>query len=115
MFYDNFCSICKEKGFKPTKVVQELGLSSGNMTNWKNGRVPKTEVALKIANYLGVSVDYLMDKESNSNASQISVTDDDIKFALFGGATEVTDEMYEDVKRFAKFLIEKEKKENGET
>jgi hypothetical protein len=32
------------------------------------------------------------------------VTDEDIKFALFGGDGEITDEMYEEVKRFAAFI-----------
>lgn len=32
------------------------------------------------------------------------VTEDDIKFALFGGAGEITDEMFEEVKKFAKFV-----------
>lgn len=111
MFYERFCLACKEEGLKPTKVVQELGLSSGNMTNWKNGRVPKTEVALKIASYLGVSVDYLMCKTDTKNPVKPTVTDDDIKFALFGGDVEVTDAMYEEVKNFAKFV--KERKLNG--
>lgn len=60
MFYDNFKKICSEKGIRPTKVISDLGLSSSNMTNWKNGRTPKTEVAQKIADYLGVSLDYLL-------------------------------------------------------
>ena len=32
------------------------------------------------------------------------VTEDDIKFALFGGAGEITDEMYDEVKEFVKFV-----------
>lgn len=37
-----------------------------------------------------------------------SVTDDDIKFALFGGRGDITDAMYEEVKRFAAFVAERE-------
>lgn len=103
MFYDNFCAICKEKGLKPTNVVNELGLSSGNMTNWKNGRTPKTEVINKIANFLNVSIDELL---GNAEKKAV-VNDEDIKFALFGGDGEITDEMYNDVKKFAQFIKEK--------
>ena len=46
-------------------MVKDLGLSSGNLTNWKNGRLPKTEIALKIANYLNVTVHYLMGEENS--------------------------------------------------
>ncbi len=65
MFYENFKNLCKSKNLKPTNVVKELGLSSANMSNWKNGRKPKTDIALKIANYLNVSVEYLMGEPSN--------------------------------------------------
>lgn len=60
MFYQRLHEICKEKGTSVTKMTKELGLSSGNLTNWKNGRLPKTEIAMKIADYLGVSLHYLM-------------------------------------------------------
>ena len=35
------------------------------------------------------------------------VDDEDIKFALFGGEGEITDEMYEEVRQFARFLRSK--------
>ena len=38
-------------------------------------------------------------------------TDDDIKFALFGGEKGISDEAYEDVKRFAAFIKDKYKKD----
>ena len=92
-------------------MVKELGLSSGNMTNWKNGRKPKTDIALKIANYLDVSVEYLMGESTYSDKP--SITDEDIKFALFkGDVDEITDEMYEEVKAFAEFVRNKYKKKD---
>lgn len=77
MFYKKFCAICKEKGLKVTNVVTELGLSSGNMTNWKNGRIPKTSVLQKIANYLNCSVDYLL----NDDEMQFGIFDSKLKKA----------------------------------
>lgn len=64
MFYQRLHKICKENGTTVTRMVKDLGLSSGNLTNWKNGRLPKTEIALKIANYLNVTVHYLMGEEN---------------------------------------------------
>lgn len=47
-----------------------------------------------------------------SEAKQ-EITDNDIKFALFGeGSEDITDEMYEDVKRYAQFIKERNKR-NG--
>ena len=40
----------------------------------------------------------------------LSVTEDDIKVALFGGSGEVTDEMWQEVKNFAEFVKNKNKK-----
>lgn len=74
MFYDNFCAICKEKGLKVTNVVTELGLSSGNMTNWKKGRTPKTDVLQKIANYFDVSIDELL-----GNQKSLADEDEELK------------------------------------
>ena len=107
MFYERFCRICTEKGVKPTRVVTDLKLSSGNMTNWKRGRKPKTDIAMKIADYLGVSVDYLLGNDSKDNSSELS--DDDIKYALWGDIDNVTDEMFAEVKKFAEYLMQREK------
>lgn len=40
------------------------------------------------------------------------VTDEDIKFALFGGAGEITDEMYEEVRQFAAYVKARRKGES---
>ena len=65
----------------------------------------------KIADYFNVSVDYLIGKSNqkeNAPATSRSVSDDDIMFALFNGSDGITDEMYEEVKRFAQFIKERE-------
>ena len=36
-----------------------------------------------------------------------SISDEDIKFALFGGEGEITDEMWEAVREYAQFVKEK--------
>ena len=63
MFYDKLESLCKEKNTTITAVVVALGLSKGNIRNWKNGSVPKYDTRLKIANYLEVSIDELLTPE----------------------------------------------------
>lgn len=64
MFYQRLHKICKEKGTSVTKMVKELGLSSANLSNWKNGRLPKTEIAFRIAEYLKVSIYDLMGEQA---------------------------------------------------
>ena len=103
-----------QKGISGAKMSADLGMSRSFMTELRKGRAKsvKLETAQKIADYLGVSVSTLLGEEENnapSADSRRSVTDEDIKFALFGGDGEITDEMYEEVKRFAAYLKEKRK------
>jgi transcriptional regulator with XRE-family HTH domain len=101
-----------EKGISGVKMSTDLGMSRSFMTELRKGRAKsiKLETAQKIADYLGVSVSALLgEEEKNAPSARGSVTDEDIKFALFGGDGEITDEMYEEVKRFAAYLKEKNK------
>jgi transcriptional regulator with XRE-family HTH domain len=47
-------------------------------------------------------------KDKAPTNGERSVSDDDIKFALFGGDGEITDEMYDEVKRFAAYIKQRE-------
>ena len=64
----------------------------------------------EIAAALGTTPAYLMGLEDTPSPATATggVTDEDIKFALFNGADGITDEMYEEVKRFAQFIKERE-------
>lgn len=48
-------------------VAKELGFASTVFSDWKSGKsMPKTDKLIKIANYLGVDIDYFMiEKEGN--------------------------------------------------
>lgn len=60
MFYDNVLKLCEARGVKITNVITELGFSQGNLSNWKNGRVPRADSIKKLADYFGVPVDALI-------------------------------------------------------
>ena len=62
MFWETFVSLCQEHGEKPTPVIKKLGVAVGLVTKWKNGTMPNSVTLNKIANYFGVSVDYLLGK-----------------------------------------------------
>lgn len=102
-----------EKGISGVKMSTDLGMSRSFMTELRKGRAKsvKLETAQKIADYLGVSVARLLGEEEKNpspNGRERNVTDEDIKFALFGGEGVITDEMYEEVKRFAAYLKDKQ-------
>lgn len=119
--YNRIVALCNERGIKPGRVCADTGLSRGMMSDLKMGRTK--ELSAKntkiIADYFGVTTDYLLTGEKTKKAptqeGERAVSDDDIKFALFGGDGEITDAMYDEVKRFAQMVklreeAEKEKK-----
>ena len=63
MFYDNYKKLCLQIGKSTTKVGNELGISSGTVSAWKNGRTPTGAMLQKVANYFDVSSDYLLTGE----------------------------------------------------
>lgn len=63
MFYDVYCSLCKERKLSPSRAAIEMGISKSAVSTWKNGRsAPMSSQLEKIANYFDVSVDYLLGK-----------------------------------------------------
>ncbi len=63
MFYDQFVKLCKERGVSPSAVMVSIGLNKSNATFWKKGSIPKGDTLQKLADYFGVSTDYLLGKE----------------------------------------------------
>ncbi len=112
MFYDVFCELCKNKGMSPNKAAEEIGLSNSITTKWKKtGATPGGETLQRVAMYFAVTTDYLLGKETKkapTETGERTVSDDDIKFALFGGDGVITDEMYDEVKRFAAYIKQRE-------
>ena len=60
MFWKNFLKLCSSKEKSPNKIAKEIGISSGAITNWKNGVTPQDSTLQKIADYFGVTVDALL-------------------------------------------------------
>lgn len=77
MFYERLKLLCDNKGIKLTNLIQELGMSSGNMNKWKKGVVPKGSTLSKLADYFNVSVDYLIGKtEEQTNIHYVNNIND---------------------------------------
>lgn len=60
MFWEKFLSLSNEKGISPSYAVSQLGLAHGCITQWKKGAMPRQATLRKIADYFGVSVEYLL-------------------------------------------------------
>ena len=57
--YERIESLRKERKISQGNLEKELGFSNGSISKWKTS-MPKPERLQKIADYFGVTVDYLM-------------------------------------------------------
>jgi repressor LexA len=60
MFWKIFYNSCANIGKSPNAVAKELGISSGAVTSWKQGKVPHHTTLIKLAKYFNVSVGFLL-------------------------------------------------------
>lgn len=86
MFFDTFVKLCEEKGVKPSRALTDSGVPKSAYSYWKteasfgNDAKPTNQNAVKLAQYFGVTVDYLLTGEKKEgsqadNASEQSVID----------------------------------------
>lgn len=109
----------EETGMSYAEFEKATGISKSALQRYASGVTKKipVDVMEKIAPVLGVSISYLMGWDENApprsegHTPKRPVSDEEIKFALFGD-TAVDDQDLADVKRFAAFIAQK-KKETG--
>lgn len=91
---DKICTLIKDQGKKQIDLTNYLGVSKNVFTDWKAGRNNSYKKHLpQIAEFLGVSVDYLVGNEEQNDNEKLS-------FALFGTA-DVDEEVLNDVRKYA--------------
>lgn len=101
--YARIEELCKKRGITVTALCSDCGIPRASLSDFKNGRKKtlSADTLSRIAEYFDVSVEYLHD----GTASRID--DQSLKVALFGGDGEVTDEMWDEVKRYAQYIKER--------
>lgn len=105
----------RKYGITLRQMGEILGLAESTIAHYESGRMePNLNTLQKIADYFGVTLDYLCGNEIEKTETKERATPDEeeIRFALFGGAKGITPEMYEEVKQFAEMvkLREEERK-----
>lgn len=59
--YEIYQKLLDEKGIKNADISRATGISNMTLSDWKNGKsTPKQDKLMKIADYFGVTVDYLV-------------------------------------------------------
>lgn len=61
MFWENYLLLCSSVGKAPNAVAAEIGIkSSGTVTGWSNGAIPRKSVLFKLCQYFGVTEEQLL-------------------------------------------------------
>ena len=68
-FKENFVKICNDKGVSPSKVVEAVGLKRSAYSQWTDESVPRKATLMRIADYFGVTVDYLVSGEERTEST----------------------------------------------
>ena len=95
---NNILLVLKTKGIRQKDLSDHLGLSKNTMTGWKNGNNTSYKKYLpEIAEFLGVSTDYLLGKEA--------LTGNNFTYALYNElAHDLSEHQIQQLKQFADFL-----------
>ncbi|HIW82666.1 MAG TPA: helix-turn-helix domain-containing protein [Candidatus Acetatifactor stercoripullorum] len=74
--YEIFLKLLEQKGVTAYKVGKTTGIASSTFSDWKSGRsVPKQEKLQKIADYFGVTVEYLMTGQNSKYSDADAILD----------------------------------------
>jgi len=88
-FYSRMIARLSDKGVTQADMCRELSMSKSVCTHYRDGSIPSADVAVRIADYLGCTVEYLMtgkeldlDPESLSLLNRIKALNPDLKTIL---------------------------------
>ena len=66
--------LCKEKGIKLYQLEEYLGISKGGSSKW-NKYIPNSATLQNLADYFGVSIDYLLGRAEYKNRQEELIAD----------------------------------------
>lgn len=73
MFKDTIKALRKERGLTQTELAEVVGFTHVAVVKWENGqREPDFSTLIKLADYFGVSVDYLLGREDKFSLPKLN-------------------------------------------
>ena len=113
MFYDIYCDLCRQKGLTPSGAAGKIGFNRASITVWKNsGKAPKQDLLLKIAEFFGVTVDYLLEKETApAQFGRHRVDLSDVYFAFYGQYKELSEDDKETIMDMVRIMRQRRNRE----
>jgi len=109
VFFDRLKELCDAKGVSPYKACTDVGLNRAAVAKWKGGSQPNGATAVKLAEYFGVSVDYLLGKEKAPTQKGERDILDDVDVAFYGDYKELSEDEKEILRDMARVMRERRK------
>lgn len=94
------------RNIKQAQLAQKCGIGKSSISTYLKGKYfPKYDSIVKLANSLDVSPKWLAGEDDQ--IVDLNITDEQLKFALFNASEGITDQMLEEVKAFAGYVLKK--------
>lgn len=122
--YEIFLKLLKAKGCSAYQVSKATGIAQSTLSDWKNGKsIPKADKIQKIADFFGVSAEYLMTGNEGAEGKKYYLNDETAEMAqklfenrelrvLFDAAQDATPEDLKTTYDMLMALKRKERREN---
>lgn len=116
--FEKIKMLAKNQGISLQKIAEDLGFSTNYLYSLKNKKAPSAEHIAKIADYFGVSTDYLLGRSENPNhassdqvnqTTSLNVEELADNVMMFGGR-----ELTEEKKKVIQSIIEAYLKETND-
>lgn len=101
--YESIETLCNQRGIRPGRLCNDLGLSRGLITDLKMGRKKSVtaETAQKIAAYFGITVGQLLGQSDSSDIL------DEVDVAFYGDYKELSEEEKKAVRDMVRLMRER--------
>jgi transcriptional regulator with XRE-family HTH domain len=101
--YESIEALCNQRGIRPGRLCNDLGLSRGLITDLKMGRKKSVtaETAQKIAAYFGITVGQLLGQSDSSDIL------DEVDVAFYGDYKELSEDEKKAVRDMVRLMRER--------
>ena len=111
MFYDIYCDLCQTHGLTPSGAAGKIGFNRSSVTMWKTtGKAPKQELLLKIADFFGVSADYLLGNKNTDTPQDARDILDEVDVAFYGDFKELSEDDKQTLRDMARIMRQRRNK-----
>ena len=99
-----------EKGVKGVDITRDLHISSGNISDWKNGKsAPSRGTLTSLANYLGTTAEYLLGETDIKEKPSEQTEDEELVAEFIELMESLSDDELQQTMNFIKFIKQQNK------